>query len=850
MRLIAIGVFFIFLPSLFNISTVNTDEQVYIYRDFYGVPHIYAESNKAMFFGQGYAEAEDHLEQMLINYRMVEGRLAEIYGRSYLESDKLMRLLRVREIADEKYNELSNYAREAVEGFAEGVNYYMETHPNEVPNWATPVTPQSVVAWGKMIQLSRPLSRLFDDIKRGNITLNLPIEIPDEKKGYGSNEWVVAGDKTVDGYVILQSDPHLPWFGMNSWYEVHLMSTNYNVAGSTLWGVPGVMIGHNDRIAWALTANNPDTADAYIEKLNPSNHYKYLYDGEWRDIEVKKEVIEIKDENPVEVEFFYTHHGPIFYVKGDTAISGKMSTWKDLGLIDQFLAYDRARNLEDFIDALSLRKSVRWNHVYGDIYGNIFYIWNAKVYHRKGNYDYTRPVDGSTSATEWGDLVPLEDLPQELNSESRFFQNCNTAPWYICPLTTIKREDYPSYICPTDSFTSRGIRATELLDPDWNLTIEKMMNISFDTYSLYAEVLIPLLEYSYRHEYNNISDPNGLIPKAINVIKKWDYRAEADSEEVALARLWIEKVKPLGINLLNPPQPKNLSVEEMRKALSLLINVSQTMLDTYGSLFIPWGNIHIHSRGNLPLSGAGHILAPLYQSHGPISEDGIMYCDSGSSYLMLTQLSTPIKAWSVFPLSESNHPGDPHYLDISKLYSGKEYKPAWFTMEDILSHLDPIDPNPVILTFSSGNKPPYTPDIIGDIEGIKNRKYEYKIFTVDPNGDDIFYYIDWGDGNNTGWIGPYKSGEKIEVEHSWNKQGRYTIKAKAKDVYDAESGWATLRISIPYNKKLNLMRYDSKEYLFKMILEKNFRLKSHILHQFYDKILSIDIIQMIGKRNQ
>ncbi|HDM66813.1 MAG TPA: hypothetical protein ENG62_00295 [Thermoplasmatales archaeon] len=165
-----------------------------------------------------------------------------------------MRLLRVKEIVEEKYHELSVYAREAAEGFADGVNYYMLTHPEETPVWAESVTPQQVVAWGKMVSLSRPLNRLFEDLRRGNITVSLPISIPRE---FFSNEWVVSGDRTADGYVMLQCDPHLPWFGMNSWYEIHLVSKDYNVIDATIWGVPGVILGHNDRIAWALTANNP-----------------------------------------------------------------------------------------------------------------------------------------------------------------------------------------------------------------------------------------------------------------------------------------------------------------------------------------------------------------------------------------------------------------------------------------------------------------------------------------------------------------------------------------------------------------------------------------------------------------
>jgi acyl-homoserine lactone acylase PvdQ len=130
-----------------NMDTTFFDDdispnEVYIYRDFYGVPHIYGGSNRAMFFGEGYAHAEDHLEQMLENYRTVQGTMAEIFGSDYLSSDREMRLLRVAHIADEKYNELSAEAREAVETFSQGINYYMENNPEDVPEWATPVTPQ------------------------------------------------------------------------------------------------------------------------------------------------------------------------------------------------------------------------------------------------------------------------------------------------------------------------------------------------------------------------------------------------------------------------------------------------------------------------------------------------------------------------------------------------------------------------------------------------------------------------------------------------------------------------------------------------------------------------------------
>jgi acyl-homoserine lactone acylase PvdQ len=145
----------------------------------------------------------------------------------------------VTSIVDEKYNELSFEAREAVEAFAQGINYYMENNPENVPEWATPVTPQEIVAWMKAIVLSRPLGRLKQDIVRG---FGNYATFSAESSVYESNEWVVAPEKTADGYAMLQTDPHLSWFGMNSWYEVHLESDDYHVAGATMWGVPGIVL--------------------------------------------------------------------------------------------------------------------------------------------------------------------------------------------------------------------------------------------------------------------------------------------------------------------------------------------------------------------------------------------------------------------------------------------------------------------------------------------------------------------------------------------------------------------------------------------------------------------------------
>lgn len=689
-----------------GVDAVIPENEVRIYRDIYGVPHIYGGSNRAMFFGHGYAQAEDHLEVMLTNYRTVMGTMAEAFGPVHdgldnVESDSAMRLLAVARIVEEKYDDMAAEAREAAEAFAHGVNHYMDLHPDKTPSWAAPVTPYKVAAWIKMVQLSRPYGRLKDDIRRG---LAEGPEAPESAEGPSeSNEWVVGPGKTADGHVMVQIDPHLGWTGMNSWYEVHLESDDYSVAGATLWGTPPVMQGHNDRVAWAMTANSPDTADAYFITVNPDDPHRYWFDGEWRDMEVINETIDVAEGDPVDIELRYTRHGPIVYFDDDVTYAGRMSTWQEVGMLNQILAMNRARDIHEFEDGLRMRQAVRWNFAAGDVNGDILYVWNARVFHRLGDFDYRMPVDGSISDTEWGELVSYDELPREANPESEFFQNCNVSPWHINPLTAITEGDYPDYVTGGSGLGARGVRSTNLIDAATDLTVEDMMAISLDNFSLVAEVLIPMLQYAYENEGDGFLDPDGWLPRAMAVIDAWDFEADVDSVEIALARMWIADVTAAmgGVSLIDPPPPEDLTAGEMRAALSILIETAERMNDLYDSLTVRWGDIHVLERGDvtLPLSGAGQILSPLHMAHGPVGGDGIMRCNGGSSYMMLIQLSDPVRAWSQFPLSESDDPESPHYADISELYSRQEYKPAWFTLEEILDNLDPVDPNPLVLTL-------------------------------------------------------------------------------------------------------------------------------------------------------
>lgn len=655
-----IVVFSLFVLYAAGCISSPAPEEVTIYRDMYGVPHVFADSDEGAFFGMGYVQAQDHLEHMMKNFAQATGRLSSIEGKSGYESDVIVHLLGIPDVAHEKYNELSPDSRLAIEAFCNGINTYIKENKKSLPEWIQEVTPEEVVAFSKYVMLSRPIGRLKTNELRHVKGTPLAVGESCEDLFFKdmSNEWVVSGTKTASGSVMLQADPHLPWEGLNQWYEVHLKGETINVAGATLFGLPAVIIGFNEHIAWTMTANSPDTADVYQEKIKKEgNAYYYLYDEEWTKIKEKKVEIKIEEEK-IRIVLYYTHHGPViaFDEENQSAYSAKLSTVDECGMIEQMLSTNSASNLEEFKTALSLQQFVRWNIIYGDVTGNIYYVYNARVGIRDETFDWSNPVPGWTSDTEWKGIYPFDELPQAENPEEGFFQNCNVAPWFINGASSIEKV-YPEYLVPDNPMGYRGQRATALLSQDALFTIEDMMSFSLDTYSLLAEERISSLQI----DESSLDDTTR---GALELLKNWDFKAEKTNKEPLLFITWSNKGETAGA---------------LKEAV-------QYLEETYGRYDVLWGDVHVVKRGNTyPVSGSS-FLQTLFMTGGDIST--VEYCDHGSSYLLFVELGTPVTAWSVRPLGQSEDITSPHYADMTELYSRNQYKQFFFTEEDILTHLE------------------------------------------------------------------------------------------------------------------------------------------------------------------
>jgi len=551
--------------------------------DKYGVPHITASSDADLYFAQGYVTARDRLWQMEYARRLVAGRLAEILGKSYVEQDFEIRRIGIYRSALATYESLSAEMKGLSTAYSAGVNYYITTHKGDLPREFGDLgyTPER---WHPVDSLAIPLAMfwyLSGSLDEELMLAELVDELGPEKalelvsgkpadpethmrwqqasaiipKGIGrggfeilanledfsangksmrligSNNWVIDGVKSATGAPILANDPHLALLNPPIWYEVHLMGPGINVIGSTFPGVAGVIIGHNERIAWGVTNVGYDVCDLYVEKLSPDDPTKYIYKGEKKSFEKVSETIKYKDGasmKTVKREILFTVHGPVVEKEGDTAISMRWTGHEPSTEYRFLYLINRASNLDEFRTALSYYRLGAQNFIYADIDGNIFYQPTGRVPIRNGT-PYL-PLDGSSGQHEWESYIPYDELPRTLNPADHFIATANARP---------VDEAYPHYIGYFFDIGYRTNRIKELLRAKDTLTFEDVRAIQADDYVLVAERLKPILMQAVQQE-------RSLLPKrtlrAAKMVEEWDNHASVDSAASSIFHKWLERI--------------------------------------------------------------------------------------------------------------------------------------------------------------------------------------------------------------------------------------------------------------------------------------------------------------------
>ena len=560
------------------------DDDVEVTRDGVGVPHITAKSEEDLYRAQGYVQAQDRLFQMDLARRQASGTLAEVVGASAVETDKYFRTFSLRQAAELSWKDYDADSKQILEWFAEGVNAFIDEVSGTSklsyefkllgykPEPWTPIdsltigkymaydlggnwNQQAFRSWALQNYTQEQAKELFIEYPenaKSIIQANLNLEtnvatafttdyLPSEFNG--SNNWVIGGELTKLGKPLLADDPHLGLSSPSVWYQMHLQSPEQNVSGVIFAGIPGIILGHNEEVAWGVTNVNPDVQDLYIEVPNPENPYQFEYDGQWEDATVRQEPINVKDGKTVDFEVVETRHGPIIsnIMLKDTEVKEQFSMqWTALQSTQELraiLGFNKAKNWEEFETALEDFKAPAQNFVFASQDGTIAYKANGLVPIRKQGTG-ALPVPGNSSDYGWESYIPFDELPTVINPEEGYIATANNE---------IIGEEYPYHISNLWAQPYRYERIVEMIEtPAYDettgeqlkMTLNDMKAMQMDKKNLHAQEFLPSLLDTIKAQ-----DTEGKYAKVVTLLEEWEYYDDKDQGAPLVYHFLIENME-------------------------------------------------------------------------------------------------------------------------------------------------------------------------------------------------------------------------------------------------------------------------------------------------------------------
>ena len=674
----------LFLSYLYNnsnsITSIDYHYDVTIHRDIWGVPHIYGDRDRDAAFGLAYAHAEDDFETIQDILLLIKGKLAEFKGKDSAPADYLVGLLRVWEIVDDKYDtDLSDEIKLVCSAYADGINHYIQKHPDEAITALYPVSGKDIVAgfvlrtplmfeldWyiKKILEEERPS---FDTYANRNT----------EYMMYGSNTMAVAPSRSDDEYTRITTNSHQPWEGPVTWYEAHIHSNEgWNISGGLFPGSPVIFKGYNDNLAWSHTVNDPDFVDIYELTINPDNENQYLMDGEWLDFDKKVLPIKVKLLGPIKWTFnrdlLWSIHGPaIKAAHGTYAI--RYSGYGLIGQVEQWFAMNKSSNLKEFKSAMQMMQVPMFNTLYADKRGNLFYLYNGLIPKRAEGHNWSGILPGDKKTLIWNSYYDFEDLPQSTNPKSGYLQNCNSTPYLATVGDGNPERKLPKNAGIEDFQTNRAYRANELYGEDQSISREEFESYKYDTYYSKNSVM----KFALDKFLNDIDTDDIELLEGIKILEKWDLGNQKDNRGAALAQLTFKLTYDITAFIYNYDQ----ILERFKDAIKFLKN-------EFGRIDIPLGKLQILKRGdvNLPLDGGPDLLRAIYSK----KREGRKVATAGDCFFQIIEWdkSGKVSAKSVHQYGSATLDSESvHYSDQSYLFSDMNMKPSFIDLENIKKYL-------------------------------------------------------------------------------------------------------------------------------------------------------------------
>jgi len=672
---------------------------VEIIRDDFGVPHIYAQTDADAVFGLLYAQAEDDFKRIERNYIWAIGRLAEVKGEAALFSDLRARLYMTQDEAKMAYHSAPEWLKKLCIAFADGLNYYLKTHPEVRPDLISHFEPWMPMYFfegsigGDIEQIPLDGIKAFYGEKR-----DAPRVIkPAFKEPSGSNGFAIAGKLTESGNPMLLINPHTSFYFRG---EVHVVSEQgLNAYGAVTWGQFFVYQGFNENNGWMHTSTYADFKDEFVEDVfEKEGKLYYQYGEEKREMSVFEVTLKYRDGDSLREKTFplyRTHHGPITHMQDGKWVATKIN-WKPVKALSQSYLRMKTTNHQEFRKMMDTRTNSSNNTVYADNSGNIAYYHGNFMPKRDSRFDYAQAVDGSDPATDWQGLHNIDDMITLLNPENGWLQNCNSTPFTSASTQSPKPENYPAYMAP-DPENFRGLHAVRVLTGRKDLTLEKLIELAYDPYLPGLEALIPGLIAAF--DNSKVKTPE--ISSAIDLLRHWNYQVSTDSIAMSLAHFYgmnylNKRSYPAGLSFMERVEYLGRQSPESERVEVFTETIAQLTAD-FGQWNTPWGEINRFQRitgeiqsdfddnqPSLPVGMASGRWGAL-ASFGAVRDDDTkrLYGVSGNSFVAVVEFGEKVKAKSLLAGGQSGDPASPHFFDQAHRYIDRNFKTVAYYRDDV-----------------------------------------------------------------------------------------------------------------------------------------------------------------------
>jgi acyl-homoserine lactone acylase PvdQ len=671
-------------------------KRVTIHRDEWGIPHIYGKSDADAVFGLMYAQCEDDFARVEMNYIEKLGRMSEVKGEKELAYDLYIKLLIDEKEAKEEYKTSPVWLKKLLNAYADGINYYLQKHPEVKPKLLTHFEPWYPLLWtdGSIGAIST------GDVTEQETALfyGLPAQVasvkyqtPDEKLT-GSNGFAVGPALSKSGHSLLYINPHVTFYFRP---EVHVVSEEgLSVYGAVTWGQFFVYQGFNPYNGWMHTSSEVDVADAYFETTRSQNgQMQYLLDGKWIPFQTK--IITLGSRK---IKAYFNHRGPVLAARDGKWISVRSYNRARKSLIQSWLR-TKTKGLADYKRVMEMRANTSNNTVYADNKGNIAYWHGNYVPRRDLALDWGIPQDGSTSKNDWQGLHSVDQIVHVYNPASGWIQNCNSTPFTVSGTSSPLRSDYPVYMAP-DGENFRDRNAVRLFSQTGKLDLQGLIGLGYDRRLMAFETLLPALVEAAGHE----SD----LSEVVQELKKWDYTASASSVAQTIAIRWGLKIMP------KIPKPKQFGgeaevVQNMESyaktgAKSEMVQALREVLadlnKDFGTWRVVWGELNRFQRISngdalqmddskasipVPFTSSAWGQLPSYTSRS-IQGSKKWYGVNGNSFIAAVEFGPKIKAYSLLAGGQNGSPNSPHFFDQGQMYAEGKFKDIYFYKSDVLKH--------------------------------------------------------------------------------------------------------------------------------------------------------------------